>query len=249
MSVGKVNETSIQKAKASGQSFDDWVKGQGEEVFHGTPEKGFKLEKGKPLFLTKDFDSANTYAGYSYNTKPTGEVAKFYAQKGKTLDLNKTENVKKVFQEIYGSPKLKKAYDEIPETYKYLDDYGEVRTLEPKSGQSDFEDWMMMEYQSKPKIENGLKVRTGSYSFEKNTLESRKNLQDAFSIYGKPTRQSVYNRWDDLVKHGKQKGYDFIEHTTESPDTSILFPEKIALNPEKSLKTRSQLKAEWDKVK
>jgi len=237
-----------QTTKASGQSFDEWVRGQGEEVFHGTLEKGFKLEKGKPLFLTNDFDSANTYAGYSYNTKPIGEVAKFYAQKGKTLDLNKTENVKKVFQEIYGSPKLKKTYNEIPETYKYLDDYGEVRTLEPKSGQSDFGDWLMMEYQSTPKIENGLKVRTGSYSFEKDTWEIRKNLQDAFSIYGKPTRQSVYNRWDDLMKYGKQKGYDFIEHTTESPDTSMLFPEKIALNPEKSLKTLSQLKAEWDSV-
>ena len=36
MSVGKGNETSIQKAKASGQSFDDWVKGQGKTVYHGT---------------------------------------------------------------------------------------------------------------------------------------------------------------------------------------------------------------------
>jgi hypothetical protein len=226
---------------------EEFVKAQ-TNVFHGTPEKGFKLEKGKPLFLTENFDEANTYAGYSYNTKPTGEVVEFYAKNGKSLDLNKTENVKKVFQEIYGSPELKKTYNQIPEEYKYLDDYGDVRYLEPRSSQTDFEDWMMMEYQSKPKIENGLKVRTGSYSFEKETQQIRKNLQDAFSIYGKPTRQSVYNRWEDLIKYAKQKGYDFIEHTTESPDTSILFPEKIALNPEKSLLTKSQLTDIWNQA-
>ena len=231
------------------KSAEEFIKAQ-TNVFHGTPEKGFKLEKGKPLFLTENFDEANTYAGYSYNTKPTGEVVEFYAKKGKSLDLNKTENVKKVFQDIYGSPKLKKAYDSIPETYRYADDYGDIQYLEPRNSQSDFEDWMMMEYQSKPKIDTrlGLKVRTGSYSFEKGTLEVRKNLQDAFSIYGKPSRQSVYNRWEDLIKYAKQKGYDFIEHTTESPDTSILFPEKIALNPEKSLLTKSQLTDIWNKA-
>ena len=60
MSVGKGNETSIQKAKASGQSFDEWVKGQIDDeafkvrdklykgkgsnwrtVYHGTDSKSF----------------------------------------------------------------------------------------------------------------------------------------------------------------------------------------------------------------
>jgi hypothetical protein len=229
----------IQEAKKY-KSAQEFVKAKA-NAFHGTSEKGFKLNKNKEIFLTEDFDTANTYAGYSAFNEAPGEVAEFYAKNGKKLDLNKTENVKKVFQEIYGSSKLENAYSKIPESYKYLDDYGDVRILEPRSGQGDFEDWMMMEYQSNPKIQNGLKVRTGSYSFEKNTQNTRKELQDAFSVYGKPTRESVYNRWEDLIKYAKKKGYDFIEHTTESPDRSILFPERVAINPEKSLLTKSQL--------
>ena len=63
----------------------------------------------------------------------------------------------------------------------------------------------MMEYQSNPIIEKGLKVRTNSYSFEKETQAIRNNLQDAFSVFGKPTRQDVYKRWDDLIKYAKTK--------------------------------------------
>ena len=39
--------SSIQKAKASGQSFDDWVKGQGKEMYHGSNEV-FDITKAKP---------------------------------------------------------------------------------------------------------------------------------------------------------------------------------------------------------
>lgn len=248
LSMKAVGQTAdlLQEAKKY-KSAEEFVKAK-QNAFHGTDAKGFKYDPKKSIFLTDDFDTANTYAGYSAYSKPTGEVVPFHAKEGKTLDLNKTDNVKKVFQEIYGSPELKRAYNQIPETYKYLDDYGDVRYLEPKSSQSDFEDWLMMEYQSKPTIQDGLKVRTGSYSFEKSTQDVRKQLQDAFSVYGKPSRQSVYNRWEDLMKYGKEKGYDYIKHTTESPDTSIVFPETIALNPEKSLLTKSQLIDIWNKA-
>ena len=39
-----------------------------------------------------------------------------------------------------------------------------------------------------------------------------------------------------------------MEHTTESPDTSILFPEKVAINPQKLLLTKSQLTDLWNKA-
>jgi len=95
---------------------------------------------------------------------------------------------------------------------------------------------------------DGLKVRTGSYSFDEPSKKIRRELYDAFYAYGQPTRQSVYNNWEKLIKYSKEKGYDYIKHTTESPDASITFPETVALNPKKTLKTRSQLKTEWDKV-
>ena len=48
----KVNETSIQKSKASGQSFDEWVKGQGETVYRGG--KNEDIGKLKELSVTSD---------------------------------------------------------------------------------------------------------------------------------------------------------------------------------------------------
>ena len=150
-------------------------------------------------------------------------------------------------QDIQGSPTLKKTYDEIPSEYEAIDRHGEHKTLFPKQRRDDFEDWVDLEHQTEPEIKNGLKVLTGSYSFDKSSQEARKNLQEAFNTYGKPSRQSVYNRWSDLQKYAKEKGYDYIDHTTESPDASILFSEKVALNPKKSLLTESQLTDIWNK--
>ena len=243
-----INDLSVEAKKY--KSAEEFVKAK-QNVFHGTMEKGLKIED-KPIFLTKDFDEANTYAGYSYNQKPEGEVIGFHAKDGKSLNLNETKNTKKVFQDIYGSPKLKQIYDKIPERYEYIKEntWGEkeLAVLSPKKYKEDFDDWVMMEYQSKPKMEGNLKVRTGSYGFGKETQGIRKQLLDAFNAYGIPTRQSVYANWDKIIKYAKEKGYDFIDHTTESPDTSILFPERVAISPKKSLMTKSQLTEIWNKA-
>ena len=228
------------------KSAKEFVKAKS-NVFHGTLDKDFKLDSNKPIFLTDDFDNANTYAGYSYNQEPEGKVISFHAKEGKTLDLKNIENVKKAFQDMQGSSTLKKIYDEIPSEYEAIDRHGEHKTLFPKQRRDDFENWIDLEHQTKPEMKNGLKVLTGSYSFDKSSQEARKNLQEAFNTYGKPSRQSVYNRWSDLQKYAKEKGYDYIDHTTESPDASILFSEKIALNPQKSLLTESQLTDIWNK--
>src|SRR3990167_1944415 len=244
------NSPLLQEARKY-KSAEEFVKAQ-TNVYHGSMDKGLKL-KDEALFLTDDFDSANTYAGGGYEwrgIKASGETTGFYPQKGKTLDLNKTENVKKIFQDIYGSPELKKTFDDIPETYRFLDREGDVRTLNPKHSASDFDDWLTMEYQSSPKIgRDGMKVRTGSYSFDEPSKEIRGKLYDAFYAYGQPTRQSVYNSWQKIIDSAKKKGYDYIKHTTESPDASITFPETVALNPKKSLLTRPKQKAEWKKEK
>ena len=101
MSVGKVNETSIQKAKASGQSFDEWVKGQ-TQVFHGTSLEnankinieGFKAGGGKGVsgkasndfvYATGNKQSANKYVSDRLGIKnPTTIEGGF---NGKVLDI------------------------------------------------------------------------------------------------------------------------------------------------------------------
>jgi len=64
-------ETSIKKAKASGQSFDEWVKGQG-VVFHGSPSK-FKAEELKI--------GTGQYGDGFYFAKQKGK-AEIFAKKG-----------------------------------------------------------------------------------------------------------------------------------------------------------------------
>ena len=242
------NSPLLQEARKY-KSAEEFVKAQ-TNVYHGSMDKGLKL-KDEALFLTDDFDSANTYAGGGYEwrgVKASGETTGFYAKEGKTLDLNKTENVKKILQDIYGSPKLKKVYDDIPESYQFRDREGDVKTIYPKESASDFDDFMLMEYQSNPTIKDGLKVRTGSYSFDEPSKVIRRELMSAYTAYGQPTRQSVYNNWEKIIKNSKEKGYDYIKHVTESPDASITFPETVALNPKKSLLTKSQLIDLWNKT-
>jgi hypothetical protein len=65
--------TSISKAKASGQSFDEWVKGQGKSVYHGgTPYDATRVEEGG-ISTTKDKFWAETFAsgrgGGNFNDK------------------------------------------------------------------------------------------------------------------------------------------------------------------------------------
>lgn len=68
---------SIQKAKASGQSFEEWVKGQGKPLYHGSPyinrinTEGFKLGRGENLanawgrgvYLAENKRLASGYSG------------------------------------------------------------------------------------------------------------------------------------------------------------------------------------------
>ena len=54
--------SSIQKAKSSGQSFDDWVKGQ-KTFYHGTSANLKKFDNKQGTFFTDDYMNADGYAG------------------------------------------------------------------------------------------------------------------------------------------------------------------------------------------
>jgi len=101
--------TSIQQAKASGQSFDEWVKGQGEQVFHGTSLEnankikieGFKIGGGKGvsgqtsgdfIYAAGNKQSANRYVSDRLGIKnptvvDTGFNGKVLEIQGKMADF------------------------------------------------------------------------------------------------------------------------------------------------------------------
>jgi hypothetical protein len=72
----KDTQQSIQQAKASGQSFDEWVKGQGGR-FHGTSSELKKLATDEEMYSPK-----NIYGQGFYTTDNIG-IAEGYSKKGK----------------------------------------------------------------------------------------------------------------------------------------------------------------------
>jgi hypothetical protein len=102
----------IAQAKASGMSFDDWVKGQGETLYHGTTaDRALNIEKtgfnpvesmrgtsmgnvkakSRVTFLSENYSEAKVFgknrADY-FNSSP--EILEVYFSPKKTLDLSKT---------------------------------------------------------------------------------------------------------------------------------------------------------------
>ena len=116
--------TSIQKAKASGQSFDEWVKGQGEIAYRG--EGGTNVAQGKALLAEgKHFASDAEYP------KGFGKVGEYVLKpNAKVLDLGDStfaEMSKKlgIPERNYLSPKeltkiaKEKGYDVVKYTGEY----------------------------------------------------------------------------------------------------------------------------------
>ena len=214
----------IQEAKKY-KSAEEFVKAQ-PAYYHGTPEKTFKLDSNKPLFLTDDFDSANTYAGYRYDTEPTGKVAEFRLKEGKTLNLNDRQTIKKTMIELFGNPEKRRLFNEIPDEFLLKGEY----TRRPKESVDAFDDWVWEKF---PGMEQ---------------KATRQKYIDAYFAYGEPSKEMVYQKWNEIIKHAKDNGYDFIDHMTEDPSASITFPEKVVLNPKKSLLTKSQLTSIWEEA-
>jgi hypothetical protein len=83
--------TSIKQAKASGQSFDEWVKGQGDEILHGTDKKFTDFDKTK-IGLNEP-DSRNNSAFYFTDSLDTAKsygknIVKRYGKFEKPITLD-----------------------------------------------------------------------------------------------------------------------------------------------------------------
>ena len=76
--VEKADETtqSIQKAKEEGKSFDEWVKGQGERLYHGSPKADLIRKEGFKLLPVNERRMASAYGdGIYFTTKKSGAYA------------------------------------------------------------------------------------------------------------------------------------------------------------------------------
>lgn len=218
--------------------------------YHGSPETTFKLDRNKPLFLTNDATDANTYAGGGrewQGIKASGKTFGFHAPEGKTLDLNDSATKSKVLSDILGGSKLQKKFSEIPDSFEFWNpSKGEPDVMFPKRSFDHFYEWSAMANDTGKQMKYGLPVRTGSYSFDEVGKKNIQELNKAFDSYGRSDRNAVYSNWDKIIKYAKDKGYDYVDHTTESPGKEITFPETVAVNPGKIL-SKSQLKDLWNK--
>jgi len=196
MSVGKVNETSIQKAKASGQSFDEWVKGQGETVYHG----GKMGDKAFDISLVKSGEGSNTY--------------------GKGLYLADEENAINYSKRVDGGS----VTDFILPKKSNIFDLS--KDLSSKSKDDVVE--MLKKYgASKEEISSGLKTSQTSVSLWNKVVKNNPNISENLA---KEIKGSGFN------------GIKFPQWGFENESYTVVFDPS-------QLKTRSQLKAEWDKVK
>ena len=192
MSIGKVNETSIQKSKASGQSFDEWVKGQ--NLYHGTSAeiKSGKLQIG----AGEGFKKGGQSGGLFLSDKP--EVSQVF---GKNIYQASSE-IKKQVIDLTKPEGINKFRGHVGKTYKTYD--GET----VKFSQQDF---------------------------------------DAMFPSGKTDFASI-SQYPELVekivKDNKLRGIAFDEYAGGTIGKTYQI-----LEGDIPVKTRSQLKAEWDKVK
>lgn len=215
------------------KSAEEFVKAQFSKkgLFHGTYDE-WKTLQNKPLFLASAEDYAKSY----------GDIVKEYVPKeGKTLDLTlagttsfkggkSIDNIAKfapIFKDIIGGEKrwveIEKTIKSIPESVRQemRGSYGDVK-LQP-----------LIDY-TKNLPETDIKriwEDWNDYRFVKSQ-----------------SREAVYSRWDKVLKYAKEKGYDFVKHTGEDEAKTYTFPETIALNPTKSLLTKSQLTDIWNKA-
>jgi len=214
---------SISKAKASGQSFDEWVKGQGETVLHGTADKfdafgdnmkgsitGAQSAKGA-IWFTPDAPTAKAYSVYAAESGPINKlmeqqkVLEKIAQKsGKNSDWAKVDKLTQEIDDLGG-------YDA---TYQRRLDNANVKEAVVKG------DFLTVDAKGKSPQELSKDGNIDSWlnvQLEKARAMGKdgvvfKNLDDAVGLYDRPATH-------------------------------------YAIFDSKNIKTRSQLKAEWDKIK
>jgi len=196
----KAGNLTAVEAKASGLSFDEWVKGQGETLYHGgenLKEVGNMRSKWGAFYMTENPTYAKSYGGKS---STLNEIS--LSKNAKIADLRKpSRDLIKQIDEII-SPK------ETGKTIIITKPDGTKLTISEKTG--------------------GLS----------NPVHSSTDI-----IQGIKDGKAYFAEMPEVKKALKKLGYDGMI-TQESK-----FGANYGVWNKNVIKTRSQLKAEWDKVK
>jgi hypothetical protein len=232
-------QLSAKEAKASGMSFDDWVKGQGETLFHGSSEKFDVFDPKK--YGTGEGGDLFGRGAYLTNNKDLGN---FYA------------NVvsKKSFVEKYvpGGP----LGSDVP-VYKANAD-----TLAAKKAVVNefISDNMKMFDVSKEAVDDGM-VNIFVKDLQTRGLSKSEALEEVnralnYARNNKEKIKGYRGELDYLIKRHpetgelvadelRRRGYDGVKYLSDTAFEGSGGINYVVYRPEK-LKTRSQLKAEWD---
>lgn len=221
-------KTSAQQAKAEGKTFDEWVKKQGTNVYHGTNIKNAKMLKSKPRLLTPEEQNiypttvvGDTQIGVS--TSKDKNISEYFASlqptgKGEVLDFVLPKNAK-----IYKLPenvdaidnlglkelqRIKKlGYDAI-EDVKNIGGESEIRVISPeilKTREQLKAEWDAT--QSQPKFKKGFI-----------SLKGKKGLEPAQPIVKLQTETPA------ISKTSRQLAEEAVQRATKEPISPEITP-------------------------
>jgi len=251
--------TSIQKAKSEGKSFDEWVKRQG---------------KNDPLLETaKDFENADDFISFYRGSstqygKYKPEIRKFGTTEESIrvpelgVDPEKKITIYRGLDESVGRIKGKiNDGDFVTTDFDSANAYtgGKVVSKEVKAKD------LILDYPEKSDFENPFyKGAEFIYSNSKNKLikYSNKDLADIFEKSKSYKIKVPLEEWEKqlsyIQKNGEMppnadiKGFfkspEYNKYGTDSKSQRSAYYEYASNQRDNLIKTRSQLKAEWDKV-
>jgi hypothetical protein len=209
---------SIQQAKASGQSFDEWVKGQ-ERLFHGTAEDFTTLKSKRQLRLEGSDVEASNIAGDSpfVFLSENKKIAEGYA-------LARMRNIRGTSRTIEAIPE-----GNIVDLTRHPVDYlPQERTVLGKIGKE------MVE-------ESGNRGPDAFIGGELMKIgKERKTFMDVKDVNLSFTDIEGSKLFEQKLREAGFSGFKFRDKTIVGG-----FSDSVAILPDK-IKTRSQLKAEWD---
>ena len=213
----------ISKAKTSGQSFDEWVKGQGKEIYHSTDSETFNV-----------FDPAQAMKGEAF-FNPLGDGLFLSSNKNFTRRFGKNtyeyilpkDTKTKIITDI------KFAQTEYPAAVK-----GTLKKLGIKYDDLDLDDKVMINrlVGNNPPIQALNEVE----------FFIKEDIAPKFGIKPKP------NQVKDIMQGimtERNAPYDAViyrstDYEIENADEIIIPKGKVS-----TLKTRSQLRAEWESIR
>jgi hypothetical protein len=216
----KVNTSNTQlsaaEAKASGMSFDDWVKGQGETLYHATDSGEFNLADFNPKAAAKGEEFFNPLGSGLYASSNKEFVRRFGSN---TMELVLPANVK-----------VKKVSIDSWEK-----DFASISKRALKNMGIKYDDLTLSEKVEINRLVPNTPIESAN-NFEVVLRDIAERLNKEGSVQD-AIQKSVMEQY---------KNYDVIKYL----DTDYAFDaDEIVIKDPSILKTRSQLKAEWDSAK